>query len=131
MKCMYFDNETETHKRYKRVANPFIAENYIVMRGWKIKGDAQCSHQHFKSKAEVKPIHIPDDVTHLCGFNIKFDLLYEMCVPGGYDVIRAFIKRGGKIFDGQYAKYLVSGQLEKYQMCSMDDIVEEYGGIVS
>lgn len=125
---MAFDNETETHHKFKRKSNPFIPENYIVARGWRVQGDSQNSWSYHASKAEVKPIEIPPEVTVLYGFNIKFDLLYEMMVPGGYEVIRAFIDRGGRIWDGQYAKYLVSGQLQKYQMCSMDDIILEYGG---
>lgn len=127
-KYLAFDNETETHNKYKRKANPFLAENYIVMRGWRVQDEPINSWTYHKSKAEVKPIHIPDDVDVLYGFNLKFDLLFEMMVPGGYEVIRAFINRGGKIWCGQYAKYLVEAQIEKYQMCAMDDIIEEYGG---
>ena len=123
-----FDNETETHHRFKRKSNPFIPENYIVARGWRVQGDSRNSWSYHNNKQEVQPIHIPPEVTVLYGYNIKFDLLYEMMVPGGYEVIKAFINRGGRIWDGQYAKYLVSGQLQKYQMCSMDDIILEYGG---
>ena len=125
---LVYDLETETHHKYKRTANPFIPENYVVMRGWKKQGDARNSWVYYRSKEEVRPIQIDDDVTVLVGHNIKFDLLYEMNIPGGYDNIMAFINRGGRIFCTQYGKYLVSGQIEKYHMCSMDDIIEEYGG---
>ena len=125
---MAFDNETETHHKFKRKSNPFLPENYIVMRGWRVEDDECNRCTYHKSKTEVKPIFIPDAVDVLYGFNIKFDLLYEMMVPGGYEVIRAFVNRGGKIWDGQYAKYLIEGQQQKYQMCSMDDIIEDYGG---
>lgn len=129
MAYMAFDNETETHHRYKRKSNPFIPENYIVERGWIVEGDPQNSWKYFNSKAEVTPIVIPDNVDELWGFNLKFDLLYEMNVPGGgYEAIRNFIKRGGRIWDGQYAKYLIEAQQEAFQMCSMDDIIESYGG---
>lgn len=123
-----FDLETETHQRFLRKANPFIPENYIVLRGWKNEGDRQCSWQYFNSKQEVTGLVIEPEVTILVGFNIKFDLLHEMQDPATYQAIKDFINRGGKIFDCQYAKYLVSGQQEKYQMCSMDSIIEEYGG---
>jgi DNA polymerase I-like protein with 3'-5' exonuclease and polymerase domains len=128
MAYMAFDNETETHHGFKRKSNPFLPDNYIVMRGRQVEGQGRNSWDHFKSKDKVTPIIIPDNVDVLYGFNIKFDLLYEMMVPGGYEVIKAFINRGGKIWDGQYAKYLVEGQLQKYQICAMDDIIEEYGG---
>lgn len=125
---MAFDNETETHHKFKRKSNPFLPENYIVMRGWRVEDDECNRSTYHKSKADVRPIFIPDAVDVLYGFNIKFDLLYEMMVPGGYEVIKAFINRGGKIWCGQYAKYLIEGQQQKYQMCSMDDIIEDYGG---
>ncbi len=124
-----FDNETETNHKFKRKSNPFIPENYIVQRGWKVEGDACNSVSRHKDRASVKPLVIPPHVDVLYGFNIKFDLLYEMQVPGWYDEVWVpYVNRGGKIWDGQYAKYLVEAQLDKYQMCSMDDIVEEYGG---
>lgn len=128
MAYLIFDLETETHHKFKRKANPFIPENYVVMRGWKKQGDARCSWQYFNNKQEVIPLVIDDDVDVLVGHNIKFDLLYEMTIPGGYENIRKFISRGGKIFCTQYGKYLSSGQIEKYHMAAMDAIIEEYGG---
>lgn len=128
MKYMVWDNETETHHSHKRKANCFDPRNWIVMRGFKVQGDNRATMQHYLTKSAVEPIHIPDDVDIIVGHNVKFDLLYEMCVPGGREVLQAFYKRGGRIFCTQYAKYLKEGQQQKYQMCSMDSIIEEYGG---
>ena len=120
---MIYDAETENHTKYKRKANPFLKENYVVMRGWKIRGDEKCSMTHHpEDKGEF--LHIPDHVTMLVGLNIKFDLLHE----GDSPELKAFFKRGGKIWDCQYAEYLIQGQHPNAHMVSMDGIVEAYGG---
>lgn len=126
MKYMVLDLETQTHVSHKRKANPFHPDNYIVMRGWKVQGDTHASMQHFKSKADVTPIHIPDDVDVIVAHNAKFELLYEFTFSR--DVMQAFFARGGRIFCTQYAYYLINGQIEKAQMASLDGIIEQYGG---
>lgn len=125
---LVFDEETENHTSHKRKANPWHPDNYVVLRGWKKEGDRRCSAERFESKAEVRPMQIDPDVTVLVGHNIKFDLHYEMCIPGGRENLMAFFKRGGRVWCTQYAEYLLQAQHEKAQMCSMDSIVESYGG---
>lgn len=123
-----FDEETQTHKSFKRKANPFNPLNYIVMRGWKLEGQSRGTMEYFKSKEEVVPVPIPAEATVLVGHNLKFDLLYEMCVKGGYENLQDFYNRGGTIWCTQYAQYLLNAQEQKYHMCAMDDIIESYGG---
>lgn len=123
-----FDEETETHHSYKRKSNPFDERNYIVMRGWKDEGDTRCSMEYFRSKEEATCMRIPDHIDLLVGHNIKFDLLYEMCTPGGREELMKFFKRGGRIWCTQYAEYLLNGQQQKVQMVAMDTIIESYGG---
>lgn len=126
---LVFDKETETHHSFKRKSNPFDPRNYVVMRGWKFQGDKQCSWQYFESKSEVVPMDIPDDVNILVGHNIKFDLLYEMCVSEeARNNLIKFVNRGGKIWCTQYAEYLLEGQTQSSQMVAMDTIAEKYGG---
>lgn len=127
MGYLVFDEETETHHSHKRKSNPFDKRNWIVMRGWKREGDSRAFMQYYpKWQHEGNWLEIKPEDTILVGHNIKFDLLYEMCQENPY--LHDFYKRGGKIWCTQYAKYLLSGQLKKYHMCAMDDIVEEYGG---
>ncbi len=76
-KYMILDEETETHKDYKRKANPFLPQNWIVMRGWKVEGDTRCWMSHFPTKEAVCEMHIPDDVEVIVAHNAKFELLYE------------------------------------------------------
>ncbi len=123
---LIFDSETQIHKRFKRTANPFLPENYVVGRGWKKEGDVRNTVQFFPGKTEGNYLNIPKEVDVLVGHNIKFDLLYEMANDS--PSLKAFFKRGGKIWCTQYAEYLLRGQQRKYHMCSMDSIIESYGG---
>lgn len=123
---MVFDLETETHSPYKRKANPFCEHNWVVMRGWKKQGDS-CAHAvYYPVHNRTSYLAIPDDITYLVGFNLKFDLLWEMA-QGNPDLL-AFFKRGGKIWCCQYGEYLLEGQTEASQMCALDDVVDKYGG---
>ena len=42
--------------------------------------------------------------------------------------VRKFFKEGGRIWDCQYAEYLLEGQQQHAMMCSLDSVVEKYGG---
>jgi DNA polymerase-1 len=119
---MVFDLETENYETYKRFANPFDSINYVVARGWKYQGD-ETNSWSYHTKREGG-IHIPEDVTLLVGHNIKFDLLYEWENPE----LKAFFKRGGRIWDTQYVEYLINGATQAVQMVAMDSIAEKYGG---
>ena len=119
---MVFDLETENHQTYRRFANPFDTVNYVVARGWKCQGDPRNSWSYHKQREGG--IHIPHDVTLLVGHNIKFDLLYEWTNPE----LRAFFKRGGRIWDTQYVEYLIEGARQEVHMLAMDKIAEKYGG---
>lgn len=121
-----FDSETETHHSFKRKSNPFDPRNYVVMRGWKNEGDKRCSMSYHKSKTPDNVLVIEDDVDVLVGHNIKFDLLYEMCNDNQY--LKAFYKRGGRVWCTQYAHYLLNAMEQKAQMAAMDQIIEGYGG---
>lgn len=123
---MVFDLETETHTKYKRKANAFLEENWVVMRGWKLQGDTRGYATYHPTLDRSSYLRIPDDVMLLVGFNLKFDLLWEMA-QGNPD-LKAFFKRGGKIWDCQYVEYLLRGHTQDVQMVALDDIIESYGG---
>jgi DNA polymerase-1 len=127
-KYLVFDLEVENYVARKRMASPWELRNYVVARGWKVLGDRQCSWEYFKDKetANASYLHIPDNVDLLVGFNIKFDLLWEMRQNNAS--LRRFFKRGGRIWCCQYAEYLLQAQHPNYQMCALDDIIEDYGG---
>ena len=125
-KYLIFDSETQITKAFKRKANPFIEENYVVARGWKKQGDTHCTSQFFVGKSEDNYLHISDDVEVIVGHNIKFDLLYEMA--NNNPSLKKFFKRGGRVWCTQYAEYLLRHMQRKYHMNSMDSIIEDYGG---
>lgn len=128
MKYLIIDLETQTHTRFKRKANPFLPENYIVARGWKVEGDAQCTAEFYDDVDSVKSLHIPDDVDVIVAHNAKFELLYEMRFSNAS--LHSFFKRGGRVWCTQYAEYLLNSQQQKFHMNSLDQIAPTYGGRV-
>jgi DNA polymerase I-like protein with 3'-5' exonuclease and polymerase domains len=123
---LVFDSETETNIFHGRKASPFSPDNWVVMRGWKKQGWSRAQYSYHPTLDRTTYLKIDDDVTMLVGFNIKFDLLHEMAQRSP-DVI-PFFKRGGTVWDCQYAEYLLMAQQDQAQMTSLDAIVESYGG---
>jgi DNA polymerase-1 len=128
-KYMIYDIETENHRVYKRLANPFSDKNWCIYRGWKVQGDKKCFMiGPIPKDAAAKAFHIADvpfdKVKVVVGFNLKFDLLYDW----KSQTLVSFFKDGGRIWDCQYAEYLLEAQHPDAQMCSLDSIVEKYGG---
>ncbi len=125
-KYLVFDSETETWISHKRKANPFDERNWVVMRGWKKQGAPHGDYTYHPVHDRTSYLKIDDDVDMLVGFNLKFDLLWEM-VQGNPDLTK-FFKRGGKIWDCQYVEYLLHGQSKDVHMVALDDIIVSYGG---
>lgn len=122
---LVFDLETTIKAAHKRKANMFLKENWVVARGWKLQGDQQCSHEYY-TEPNRSVLHIPEDVTMLVGQNIKFDLMWELA--NGNDELLKFFQRGGRIWDLQYAEYLIEGHIQDVQMISLDELAKKYGG---
>ena len=128
MNIFTFDLEVENHRYNKRVAGPFCPENYVVQIGWQLNNDKPHEQYYTEFHREpVLPVDIIDSLQEgdvINGFNIKFDLLWVWREPC---LIRAF-KRGVRIYDGQYAEYLLGGMTQEVQMVSMNSVAEQYGG---
>lgn len=124
MAYLVYDLETTTTTYLKRKASPWCPDNWIVAIGWKKQGDARNSWVYNKDPKAVMNLHIPDDVTLLVGFNLKFDLLWQW----GNPELKAFFKRGGRIWDCQYVEYLLHGADQRYHMVSLDETAPKYGG---
>lgn len=121
---MIHDLEVENHQSNRRFCNPWDERNYVVARGWKYQSDVQCSYTYHTSKSDDNYIDIPDDIGLIVGHNIKFDLMYDW----DDETLKNFFNRGGKIWDTQYAEYLLMGAREEFHMIAMDTICEKYGG---
>lgn len=123
-KYMVFDLETQNHPHLKRVASPFCPENFIVLTGWKLYNQDRCGWKYSRTPEADMSLVIPDDVQVLVGFNIKFDLLWIWNTPE----LQAFFKRGGRIWDCQYAEYLLQAQHETWHMPALNAVSKLYGG---
>lgn len=125
---MIKDLETPIIKYMKRAASPFHPDNKALIDITKLRGQPTkvTFLPTFKDKdaENVWDLGITDDITIMVGFNIKFDLLHMWHLPA----LQSFLKRGGKIWDCQLVEYLLEGQQLHAQMCSMDSIIQNYGG---
>lgn len=118
MSVLTLDLETTTKTSYKRKANPFDPENYIV--AWGLGYSDRDSIETYYM--EEPPRNWLDGVNLIVGHNIKFDLLYIW----DREDLKQFLKRGGMVFDTQFAEYLLTGQRRLY--ASLDDCSAKYGG---
>lgn len=147
---LVIDMETTTKRKYKRVANPFIKENYIVLSGARdylgneflptryfdrsvaLRYDdaAVTSTTFLVEKSSNNSLFLPnlDGYDVLVGHNIKFDLLHLWRDPE----LKRFLKRGGRIWDTMYAEYLLTGQeIRLGRGAGLEAVSKSYGGQVA
>ena len=122
MSYYVFDFETTTRKSFKRTANPFDALNWVVALGYKHQGEESQTVYYDERTPVVLPLKPQTNL--LVGHNIKFDLSW---VWRNAELVQC-LKSGGKIWCTQLAEYYLGGQQPAVQICSMDDIIEKYGG---
>lgn len=126
-----WDIETTTYTSFKRKANPFAAENWVVTHAFKYKGKQVEEHRfghHRPGPGWLRPVL--DGVRLLVGFNIKFDLLHALQDPENLEAWMAYVAGGGNVWDCQLAEYLLCGLGQKDQMLSLDEVAPRYGGNV-
>jgi DNA polymerase I-like protein with 3'-5' exonuclease and polymerase domains len=126
MTYLVFDLETTTAESHRRKANCFNKDNWIVARGWKKYKDSRCSWEYFPTHNRYSKLRIDPDVKYLVGFNIKFDIMWEFAQ--GNDELHGFFQRGGRIWDCQYAEYLLEGAVQEAHMVALTDTAPKYGG---
>jgi DNA polymerase-1 len=128
MNIFTYDLEVQNHRYNKRVAGPFCPDNYVVQIGWKLNnGKPQEQYYTEFHRDNVLPVDVINKLQKgdiINGFNIKFDLLWVWREP----CLVAAFKRGVRIYDGQYAEYLLGGMTQDVQMISMNQTAEQYGG---
>lgn len=127
-----WDIETTVHTRFKRKANPFIKENWVVTHGFKKKGQTVVTEHRFGSSRPklgwLKPVL--EGIKLLGGFNIKFDLLHALQDPENLEAWMEWVAEGGNVWDCQLAEYLLCGLGQRDQMLSLDEVAPRYGGNV-
>lgn len=150
-----WDIETSTKSEYKRKANPFSADNYVVSQGWqrgnlaaKLKNGNVTPGEYYPTGNTTEERiaackSLPKDwfskhlkeTKLLVGQNIKFDLMYALANPNCYpdenlNAWMDFINAGGLIWDIQLAEYMLCGMEQSSHMLSLDEIAPAYGGNV-
>jgi DNA polymerase-1 len=128
------DVETTTKLSFKRKANAFDADNWVVYVGTKYAGEALSSAVHFKNREDnagwlVKVLR--DGIKIIVGHNPKFDILHAIAKDdANLSAWMRFIADGGIIWDTQTAEYLLGGMLPELHMLSLDEVAPLYGGEV-
>lgn len=118
-----FDFETTIIEKYKRKANPLLPENYPVCSGFLYaeKDWDEYTDYHIDRDGQALPDDMFRDADLMVGQNIRFDLMYIWRHP---QTIK-FFKNGGKVWDIQYAEYLLTAQESTW--ASLDQMSKKYG----
>ena len=127
-----WDTETTIKTSFKRKANPFDPDNWVVTHGWKHKGDSGVTEYRFGNQRPgpgwLKPVL--SGCRLLIGFNIKFDLLHALQDPDNLEAWMDYVAGGGNVWDCQLAEYLLEGMGQADHMLSLDETAPRYGGNV-
>lgn len=127
-----FDLETTIRFSYKRKANPFDPENYVVMAGVLKAEEEWGTALYFKDREESHESTWFTDMLAstklIVGFNIKFDLHHAIQDPKNYGAWMQWVAEGGQVWDCQLAEYLLNGMGAQDQYLSMDEVAPRYGG---
>ena len=137
-----WDTETTIKGSYKRKANPFDPENFIVMQGYRRNeghnpesGDGIVGEYWGRGKRPANYFtKLLAGTKLLVGQNIKFDVLHALNDPdpaiaqANYRAWMAWVAGGGNIWDCQLAEYLLNGMTQADHMLSMDELAPRYGG---
>lgn len=126
-----WDTETTITTSFKRKANPFDKDNWVVTHAFKHKGGDVQEHR-FGSARPINGWLVPvlADTRLLVGFNVKFDLLHALQDPENLAAWMEYVAGGGNVWDCQLAEYLLNGMGQKDQMLSLDEVAPRYGGNV-
>ena len=133
MSYVVWDVEATIKRSFKRTANPFDPDNFVVMSGWKRKDGAVVGEYFGRNP---KPagwfVKLLEGTMLLVGQNIKFDLLCALCDKehgeANLKAWMAYVARGGNVWDTQLAEYLLNGMPPEDHMLSMDELAPRYGG---
>lgn len=129
MSYVTWDTETTTKLSYKRLANPFDADNWVVTHGWKHNGSTVQEHRFGQNRPGpgwFAPVLAGAKL--LIGFNLKFDLLHALQDPENLRLWMKWVADGGMVWDCQLAEYLLQGMTQKDHMLSLDEVAPRYGG---
>ena len=115
MTWLCLDLEVQNKPWFGAVASPHNPENYVVATGWCIDNE-EVQHKYFDSKEEADSSDwlaevLPNQRMLVC-HNSTFELHWLLSRHN--DVITKWIKEGGRLFDTQYAEFLLSNHTNQY-----------------
>lgn len=131
MSYVTWDIESTIKLSFKRLANPFDHDNWVVTHAFKKVG-GQVVEQRF---GHTRPgpgwlAPVLEGSKLLIGFNIKFDLLHALQDHENLMLWMQWVADGGMVWDCQLAEYLLNGMTQKDHMLSLDEVAPRYGGNV-
>jgi DNA polymerase-1 len=126
-----WDTETTIKTSFKRKANPFDADNWVVTHAYKKKGGEVQEYRFGRSRPPAGWfVDLLQGTRLIGGFNIKFDLLHALQDPVNLGAWMKYVADGGLVWDCQIAEYLLEGMGQESQMLSLDEVAPRYGGNV-
>lgn len=128
-KYLVLDLETSGTKTFKRFCNPLDPRHLITVLAVKKQGEEAklFTGEDYKAGLPRQQLfsHISlDDISVICGQNLKFDLLY---VWENKD-FQNWLESGGRVWDTQTVEYLLNGQDRTKR--DLDTLALRYGGEV-
>lgn len=131
MYCI-FDIETTIKTSFKRKANPFDPDNWVVLAGWLRKGGDKFSHYYGKARPGAGWLgEVLEGTKILVGHNIKFDILHAISNdPENLRLWMRYIARGGMLWDTQVGEYMLDGLITQSHYLSLEEVCVRYGGNV-
>lgn len=126
-----WDTETTIKTSFKRKANPFDVDNWVVTHAFKNKGGKVEEYRFGNSRPSAGWFkRVLSNTRLLVGFNIKFDLLHALQDADNLAAWMEYVAGGGMVWDCQLAEYLLEGMSQENQMLSLDEVAPRYGGNV-
>ncbi len=126
------DLEVQNNEWYGQVASLHNPENYIVETGWLDLEPGQPvdyslvqTHRNnsLEESKDTSWFNL-DGVTVLVAHNAAYEIHAFLCRHR--EEFEKFLKRGGRIYDTQWAEYLLSDYVHQYP--SLDEVAPNYGG---
>lgn len=126
-----WDTETTIKTSFKRKANPFDKDNWVVTHAYKKKGGEVTEYRFGKHRPPAGWfLDLLEGTRLIGGFNIKFDLLHALQDSANLAGWMKYVAGGGLVWDCQLAEYLLEGMGQESQMLSLDEVAPRYGGNV-
>jgi DNA polymerase-1 len=125
-----WDIETTIKTSFKRKANPFDTDNWVVTHGVKPYGQPVQEHRFGRHRPPPGWFkQVLDGCTLLVGMNIKFDLLHALQDAENLEAWMEWIgEKNGRVWDIQLAEYLLCGMEQASHMLSLDELAVRYNG---